>query len=187
MSLTNEQHYDRILSNPLQGVFKCLALSQAPTMSRQLISAVLLLALGTLSSIIVSDAAPTSDAVDIALANEGDALLNQSPVATAEPDVAPDVSRKVTATITAYSSEVRQTDDTPFTTASGSHVRYGVVAANWLSIGTRVRIPDIFGDQIFVVEDRMSARHTDRMDVWLPTRAEAVHFGLRKAEVEILS
>src|SRR3989338_7794857 len=99
-------------------------------MSRQLISAVLLLALGTLSSVIVSDAAPTSDAVDIALANEGDALLNQRPVATAEPDVAPDVSRKVTATITAYSSEVRQTDDTPFTTASGSHVRYGVVAAN---------------------------------------------------------
>lgn len=155
-------------------------------MSRQLISAALLLALGTLSSVIVSDAAPTSETVDVALANESDALLNQSPVATADSDIAPDVKRKVTATITAYSSEVRQTDDTPFITASGTHVRYGVVAANWLPIGTRVRIPEIYGDQIFVVEDRMNKRHTDRLDVWLPTRAEAIRFGLRSAEVEVL-
>jgi len=153
-------------------------------MSRQLISAALLLALGTLSSVIVSDAAPAA-VLDEQIA-QSDALLNQSPVANFGVNEEPEVKRTETVTITAYSSEVAQTDDTPFITASGTTVRDGIVAANWLPIGTKIRIPELFGDKVFVVEDRMNRRHTHRVDIWFSSKSEAVAFGLKKAEVEIL-
>ncbi len=155
-------------------------------MSRQIISATLLLALGTLSSVIVSDASPAPDTAEVILAEEANALLNESPITISQPDAGADVKSVVATIVTAYSSEVAQTDDTPYITASGTRVRQGVVAANWLPIGTKVRIPDLFGDQVFVVEDRMHSRHTNRLDVWFPTRAEAVQFGARKAQIEIL-
>jgi len=155
-------------------------------MSRQIISAALLLALGTLSSAFVSDAAPAPELTEAFVTEESDALLNESPVAIVKSLIDPEVKRVVTVTVTAYSSEVEQTDSTPYITASGTYVRQGVVAANWLPIGTKVRIPDLFGDQVFVVEDRMHSRHTNRLDVWFPNRAEAVQFGLREANVEIL-
>ena len=37
--------------------------------------------------------------------------------------------------LTAYSSSVDETDDTPFITASGKHVRDGIVATNFLPFG----------------------------------------------------
>ena len=55
-----------------------------------------------------------------------------------------------------YSSTHDQTDDTPFITASGTYVRDGVVAANFLPIGTVIKIPDLYGNKTFVVEDRMN-------------------------------
>lgn len=155
-------------------------------MSRYIISATLLLILGTLSSGFVSDAAHAPETVDVALANDGGALLNQSPVVTPETSISPDARRVTTAIVTAYSSEVRQTDSTPFVTAAGTDVRSGVVAANWLPIGTKIRIPEIFGEREFVVEDRMHNRNNDKIDIWFPTRAEAVQFGVRKAQIEIL-
>ena len=155
-------------------------------MSRQIISATLLLALGTLSSVIASDASPATETAEVILAEEANALLNDSPITISQPDADADVKGVVTTTVTAYSSEVAQTDDTPYITASGTRVRQGVVAANWLPIGTKVKIPDLFGDQVFVVEDRMHSRHTNRLDVWFPTRAEAVQFGARKTQIEIL-
>ena len=88
--------------------------------------------------------------------------------------------------VTAYSSTPDQTDDTPFTTASGTQVRWGVVAANFLPIGTLVRIPDHFGDQVFVVEDRMNARYNVHLDIWMQTRQEAKQWGLRQVRVEVL-
>ncbi|OGY56343.1 MAG: hypothetical protein A2Y84_02295, partial [Candidatus Colwellbacteria bacterium RBG_13_48_8] len=132
-------------------------------MSRYVISATLLLALGTLSLIFVSDAAPGLETTEVALAGEDNALVNQSPIT--KPDGGLDAKEVVAVTITAYSSEIQQTDSTPYLTAAGTTVRPGIVAANWLPIGTRVRIPKIFGDKIFVVEDRMHNRHTDRLDV----------------------
>lgn len=93
--------------------------------------------------------------------------------------------RKVSVTTTAYSSDVWQTDSTPFITASGTTVRHGVLAANFLPIGTKVKIPALYGDQIFVVEDRMNARYWQRMDIWMATNAEAKTFGARRLEIEI--
>lgn len=88
--------------------------------------------------------------------------------------------------ITAYSSTPEETDSTPFITASGSYVHFGVVAANWLPIGTAVRIPEYFGKQVFIVEDRMNKRHDDKLDVWLPTKEAAVNFGKRITKIEVL-
>ncbi len=88
--------------------------------------------------------------------------------------------------ITAYSSTPDQTDDTPYLTASGSYVRTGVVAANFLPFGTKIRMPEIFGSQVFVVEDRLSKEYNDRIDVWFNSKKEAIHFGQKIGKVEIL-
>ena len=93
---------------------------------------------------------------------------------------------KIKIDVTGYSSTPDQTDDTPFIMANGKHVRDGAVATNFLPFGTRVKIPALFGDKIFVVEDRMNSRYYHRMDVWFPTRAEAIKFGKRSVEIEIL-
>ncbi len=87
--------------------------------------------------------------------------------------------------VTAYSSTVWQCDSTPFITASGTHVRDGVIAANFLPIGTRVRFPELYGDKIFIVEDRMNARYTYRADIWMETTGEAVDFGINYTTIEI--
>lgn len=93
--------------------------------------------------------------------------------------------RVYTIPITAYSSEVRQTDDTPFITASGTTVRDGIVAANFLPIGTKVRIPELFGDKVFTVEDRMNPRYDYRMDIWMAETDHAWEFGLKRAKIEV--
>ncbi len=88
--------------------------------------------------------------------------------------------------VTAYSSTPDQTDSTPFTTANGTTVHLGVLAANWLPFGTHVRLPGHFGGQVFIVEDRMNQRFAQRADIWMPTREEAVAWGVRYVTVEVL-
>ncbi len=83
-------------------------------------------------------------------------------------------------TVTAYSSTPDQTDATPFTTANGTRVRDGIVAANFLPFHTRVRFPDLYGDKVFVVEDRMNARFPNRVDIWMEARKPARDFGLKR-------
>ncbi len=95
--------------------------------------------------------------------------------------------RKIKMVITAYSSTVWETDDTPFITASGSTVKEGIVANNLLSFGTEIRIPEIYGDKIFVVEDRMHQRKGYyHLDIWFPEHWQAKNFGAKNAYVEIL-
>ena len=113
------------------------------------------------------------DAQDIKLANKLPMASNRI------------AHKKVKISMTAYSSTPDQTDSTPFITANGSHVRDGIVAANFLPFGTKVRIPEVFGDKVFSVEDRMNARYYYKMDVWMPTYEEAKNFGLKYVEVEI--
>ncbi len=88
--------------------------------------------------------------------------------------------------ITGYSSTPDQTDDTPFITASGAHVDDGIVAANFLPFNTRIKIPKLFGNKIFVVKDRMAKRFSDRVDIWFADRGSAIKFGLRHAEIVVL-
>jgi len=145
-------------------------------MSRYLISAALLLSLGTLKTAVIGDIVGSS-AYPLDPISHNSSLVNESPVADFE---------SVEVIVTAYSSRESETDDTPFITASGSTVRPGVVAANWLPLGTKVRIPEIFGDQVFTVEDRMHRRNSHKLDVWFPNTADALRFGVRRTRVEIL-
>lgn len=95
--------------------------------------------------------------------------------------------KKLTAVITAYTSTVDQCDDDPFIAASGKHVYDGMIAANFLPLGTKIKIPALYGDKVFTVDDRMNARYGyGRMDIWLDTtKAEARKFGVKRVEVEI--
>ncbi len=89
--------------------------------------------------------------------------------------------------ITAYASVPDETDDTPFTTASGKMVAVGIVANNMLPFGTKVMIPELYGNQVFVVEDRMAKRMGSyHMDIWMPTKTSAVVFGAKTATIEVL-
>lgn len=90
-------------------------------------------------------------------------------------------------TMTAYSSTPDQTDSSPFITASGERVRDGIVAYNHLPFGTQVRFPEVFGDKIFVVKDRLRAgAGIYIVDRWVESRAEAINWGARVLKMEVL-
>lgn len=94
--------------------------------------------------------------------------------------------KRRTVTVTSYSSTPDQTDDSPYITANGTVVRDGVVAANFLPFGTRVRFPELYGDKEFIVADRMNSRYYYRVDIWMANRNDALKFGKKELLVEIL-
>lgn len=103
-------------------------------------------------------------------------------------------------TATAYSSTSDQTDDSPFITAANTRVRDGVVATNALPLHTKIKIPALFGNKIFVVEDRMNKRYGERattlnaenlkdggrLDIWFPDTSKALKFGIKKVTIQII-
>ena len=96
-------------------------------------------------------------------------------------------AKTIIMTVTAYSSTPEETDDTPFITASGKYVADGIVANNFLPFGTKVAIPELYGDKVFIVQDRMNKRMGDyRLDIWFPTKMEAKIFGVETTKIEIL-
>ncbi len=92
--------------------------------------------------------------------------------------------------VTAYNSLKGQTDDSPCITANNFNLcKHGIedsVAANFLRFGTKIRIPEVFGDRIFYVRDRMNSRYTNRVDVWLLSYSDARKFGKKYLKIEIL-
>jgi len=93
-------------------------------------------------------------------------------------------------TITAYNSISSQTDGAPCLTANGFNLcEHGIedsIAANFLKFGTKVRIPELFGDRVFVVRDRMHKRHVSKIDVWMLDYDDAKKFGVKIAKIEVL-
>lgn len=95
--------------------------------------------------------------------------------------------KKIEVIVTAYSSTEGETDSDPFITAAGTQVREGIVANNFLSFGTKIKIPEIFGEKIFVVEDRMHWRKGNyHIDVWFPDYWKALNFGAKRTYIEIV-
>ena len=113
-----------------------------------------------------------------------------STVATTTTPVSPKVKNTSVHVITAYNSEVGQTDNSPCITANGYDVckngKEDTIAANFLKFGTKVKIPDLFGDRVFVVRDRMNAKHPSRVDIWMKDRPSAMKFGVRTAKIQVL-
>ncbi|MEK7644415.1 MAG: hypothetical protein AAB390_03885 [Patescibacteria group bacterium] len=101
-----------------------------------------------------------------------------------------------TVVATAYSSDPAQTDDTPCQPAMSkfnlcqNFAKTGVedtIAANFLPLGTKTRFPEMFGDRIFTVRDRMNTRYNgqSRIDFWMNEKADAVQFGVKRMKMEI--
>jgi len=76
--------------------------------------------------------------------------------------------------VTGYASEVAQTDNTPYITASQTSVHKGILACpRYYPFGTKFLI----NDQIYVCEDRCNIRYRHRFDIWFPTTEEAKQWG----------
>lgn len=88
--------------------------------------------------------------------------------------------------VTAYSSTADQTDGTPFITANGAYVYDGLVACNFLPFGAKVKFPEIFGDKVFTVDDRMAKKNSHKIDIWMSSRELALEFGVKRLTVEII-
>jgi 3D (Asp-Asp-Asp) domain-containing protein len=118
-------------------------------------------------------------------------IQSGSVVSTANPSDSKAKAKSVVKTFmvsaSAYSSSVDETDSTPFITAAGTYTRDGIVAANFLPMGTAIKIPSIYGNKIFVVEDRMNSRYTYNVDVWFPSKDLAKQFGRKTVKIEIVS
>ncbi|MBI1834018.1 MAG: 3D domain-containing protein [Candidatus Andersenbacteria bacterium] len=94
----------------------------------------------------------------------------------------PAVGTKFIVQSSAYASSPYQTDATPCVTAAGTRVRPGVVASNFLPIGTLL---DINGEE-YIVEDRMNSRYSGYfIDLWFPSTSSALEFGRRKQTVTV--
>lgn len=104
-----------------------------------------------------------------------------------EPADEPTVLKVYHVPVTAYTSSVNETDADPFVAADGSIVYDGMVAANFLPFGTKIRLPDYFGDKVFTVHDRMNTRYDKRIDIWTTTKSKAREWGLKKnVKIEVI-
>lgn len=88
----------------------------------------------------------------------------------------------LTVSSTAYAPSPYQTDATPCITAAGTKVRPGVVAANFLPLGTLLQI----GNDVYIVEDRMNPRYPNSIDIFFPSTSEALAFGRQKLDIIII-
>lgn len=90
---------------------------------------------------------------------------------------------------TAYNSLPSQTDSDPCTTASGfnlcEHNQENIIATNFLPFGTLVKIPKLYGDKIFRVEDRMHPKYYKQIDIWFKDYNQAKKFGWQWIEIEV--
>jgi len=106
---------------------------------------------------------------------------------------------------TAYTSLPNETSSHPFITATGAHVRLGIVAVSRdllsvLPYGTTLRLQDLgsalgggagqwnylFDRVTFVVEDTMAPYIHRTIDIWLPSYHEAIDFGVRWVKVTVI-
>jgi 3D (Asp-Asp-Asp) domain-containing protein len=108
---------------------------------------------------------------------------------------------------TAYNSEESQTDSTPFVTATGATTAFGIIAVSRdmlgnIPYGSLVRLKDLGSYRsgrgegkfqelldsqgLFIVEDTMHPRKIEQIDVWFPHRSEALSWGVRKVELEVV-
>ena len=90
-------------------------------------------------------------------------------------------------TVTAYSSRVEETDDTPHLTADMTFVRVGIIAVSrdildelGLTMGQRVLLT---GYGVFEVHDKMNKRYRRRVDIWMPDHLAANLHGVQQSQM----
>lgn len=99
------------------------------------------------------------------------------------------IPKKHVVSVSAYTSEVAQTDPSPCITANGfnlcEHNQEDVIATNMFAFGTKVRIPSIDPDRVFTVVDRMNSRYQNHVDIWMKDKGDAIQFGRRTLEIQV--
>ena len=154
------------------------------------------------SSLMASQAvkvALSSQVVPVAYTASSAASTRAQGVKRAAAVTAPrNIGRSILLHATAYNSTPGQTDSTPFITATGTHVRPGVVALSRdllgrFPYGTRISIEDLSGHysgalrgRTFVVEDTMNVRISNTVDVWMESWNEAMSWGYRSVRITVL-
>ena len=109
--------------------------------------------------------------------------LPTSPLTYVEVKELPETKRFFTL-VTAYSSSPDETDGDPWITASGERVRDGIVACSReYPFGTRL----IVDGDVYVCLDRLAPRYDSRVDIWMPSKEEALTYGIRETWVEVLT
>lgn len=89
-----------------------------------------------------------------------------------------------TAEFSAYTASVEETDDDPFTMASGKKVYKGAIACpRHIELGTKIMV-DGYGE--FVCEDRMNVRYTNNFDIYVETKDEALKFGRKELTYSVI-
>lgn len=106
-----------------------------------------------------------------------------------------ETKKKIWVTATAYSSTPWQTDNTPCITATGYDVcnkTKNIMAVSQdlvrsLGYHKQVKLPSLYGDEIFYIEDTMNARFVNRIDIHHDSTKDAREFGLkRNIELQII-
>ena len=101
----------------------------------------------------------------------------------------------IKAELTAYSDDLRSQEEWGSQTAMQTHTRVGVIAApKNIPLGSKMYIPELKNykaDGMFDVEDRggaikVKADGTYVIDVWVPTREEALEFGRKKTTIYLI-
>ncbi len=108
---------------------------------------------------------------------------------------------------TAYNSHASQTDSSPNVTATGATTAFGVIAMSrdmlgLIPYGSLVRLKDLGSyrsgrgegkfqevlntQDLFIVEDTMHPRKLEQIDVWFADHSEALNWGVRKVELEVV-
>ena len=122
----------------------------------------------------------------LSVATDGSIVVGEA--AKEDPAPKPEALKTIYMDSTAYTSTPEECDGDPFVTADGSDVADGIVATNVLPFGTKIRLPTIFGDKVFTVHDRMNARYSYRVDIWMADHDAMIKYGVkRNIPVEILS
>ena len=100
-----------------------------------------------------------------------------------------DLKRSRQVTVTAYSPRMRETDSTPFTTASNRPVRQGIVAVSrdlfdsgWV-FGRKVYLA---GLGLFTIDDLMAAGKRNQIDIFMDDTDAALGFGRRTLRASLL-
>lgn len=94
----------------------------------------------------------------------------------------PKFKYSILASITGYNAEREQTDDTPFTMASGNRVYEGAIANNCLPFGTRIKMKGKW----YFVEDRMNSKYgCSYFDIFFWDKNDALNWGRRTIKVEV--
>jgi len=164
-----------------------------------------------LATLITAFSAPPKPEYMVNLVFQPQVILlekSQTQATSAVPLTGPVATATLSLKATGYNSQESQTDSTPHITATGTTTRFGIIAvsrdllATDIPYGSLVRIKDLGsfyngrgagryqemldGQGLFIVEDTMHQRKRGQVDVWFPHLSEAINWGVRQVEVEVI-